>query len=47
MYRGAQTHREADPESGQFRPKQDCNYPAPIDLEPNGIVFGAKSIRKV
>ena len=29
------THREVDPESGQFKPKQDCNYPIPIDLAPN------------
>ena len=37
-------HRETDPESGQIKPKQDCNYPAPIDLAPNGIPIGAESI---
>ena len=25
----------------------DCNYTFPIDLTPNGIPFGAKSIGKV
>ena len=40
------THREIDPETGEFKPKQDCNYTFPIDLAPNGSSFGAKSIGK-
>ena len=39
-------NREIDPESGQFKPKLESNYPFPIDLVPNGIQFGAQSIRK-
>ena len=27
------THREANPESGQFKPNFDCNYNYPIDLK--------------
>ena len=40
------TQREIDPESGWFKPKQDCNYPFPIDLAPNRIPFRVKSIGK-
>ena len=29
-----------------FEPKPDCNYLAPIDLAPNELQFGAKSIGK-
>ena len=38
--------RGIDPESGKFKPKQDCNYPFPIDLAPNGSPSGAKSMGK-
>ena len=33
-------------ESGEFKPKQDYNYPFPFDLAPIGSAFGAKLIRK-
>ena len=29
------------------KPNLDCNYTIPIDLAPNGVPFGAKSIEKV
>ena len=37
-------HRQIGPESGLFKPKQDCNYPFLIDLTPHKLMFGAKSI---
>ena len=40
-------HGETDPDLGQFKPEQDCNYIFPIDLAPNGIPCGFKSIGKV
>ena len=32
-------------ESGRFKPNLDCIYPFTIVLAPNGIPFGAKSIK--
>ena len=40
------THREIFSKSYEIKPKSDCVYPFPIDLEPNGRPFGSKSIGK-
>ena len=40
------THKEIFSEPGQITPDLYCNYTFPIDLSPNGILFGAISIRK-
>ena len=38
------THREIFSKSYLIKPKSDCIYHAPIELEPNGHQFGSKSI---
>ena len=40
-------HREIFSESCLCNPNFDCNYTFSIDLAPNGITFGVKSIGKV
>ena len=40
-------HREIFLESNSMEPNLDCNYTFPIDLAPNGLPVGAKSIEKV
>ena len=40
------THREFFLKSYEIKPKSDCSYHFPIDLEPNGRPFGSKSIVK-
>ena len=39
------THRQNFTESDQSKPNLDCNSPFPIDLAPNGVPIGAKSIK--
>ena len=39
-------NRELDFESVQIKPNLKCNYPSPIDLDANGILFGKKLFRK-
>ena len=39
-------HRDIFSKSYQRKPKSDSIYHAPIDLEPNGRLFGSKSIGK-
>ena len=41
-----QVRIEIDPESGKFKTKLDGNYTFQIDLVPNRIKLGAKSIEK-
>ena len=38
------TRREMFPDSGYLKPDLGCYYTFSIDLAPNGIAFGAKSI---
>ena len=38
------THREIVSKPYQIKPKSDCIYHFPIDLELNGRAFGSKSI---
>ena len=40
-------HKETFSESCQIKPKSDCIYHAPVDLEPNRRPFGSKSIGKL
>ena len=40
-------HGEIFSESWYSKTNLDCNYSIPIDLEPNGIPFGTKTIGKV
>ena len=40
------TRRQLFSQSGLIEPNFDCNYPFSVDLAPNGIVLGAKSIGK-
>ena len=40
------THREFYPVSCEVKTNLDCNCTFPIDLAPNGIFIGAKSIEK-
>ena len=42
----ASPHREIFSESCKIKPKSDCIYHFPIDLERNGIQFGSRSIGK-
>ena len=42
-----QKNRELDFESVQIKPNLKCNYPSPIDLDANGILFGKKLFRKL
>ena len=48
IFRNAQCHFTTDRkiclDSYHIKPKSDCIYYAPIDLEPNGRPFGSKSI---
>ena len=48
IFDGICTRREIDPKSRLFKPNQDCNHPFLIDIDllPNRIPFGAKSIGK-
>ena len=46
LLKNYRTHRKIDPESGYFKPKQDCKYPFAFDLAPIGILIGAKFIGK-
>ena len=39
-------HRGIFSESPYTKPNLDCNDTAPIDLAPNGVQFGSKSIGK-
>ena len=39
-------HREIFSKSYHIKPKLDCIYHFPIDLEPDGCPFGSKSIEK-
>ena len=41
------THREFFSKSYWLKPKSDCIYYFPIDLEPNGRPFGSKSMSKL
>ena len=41
IYCLGRTHREIFSKSYSINPKSDCNYHAPIDLEPNGLPFGS------
>ena len=41
------SYRELFSESCQSEPNLECNHSFPIDLAPNGIPFGAKSIGSV
>jgi len=40
-------HGEIDSESCWIKPILDFNYTFPIDVVPNGVLFGAKSIGEV
>ena len=40
------THREIFSKSCQIKPKLDCIFHFLIDLEPNGILFGSKWIKR-
>ena len=46
MVQGLDTQNYLTSKSNWIKPKSECIYHAPIDLEPNGHPFGSKSIGK-